>query len=144
MTSDSTPIEAPGGFAPVVALGSDDGSGHLSLVSHEAPLPTVALAPAAPAAVAGSASGATIVGPFVPAPLAPVYLTLSGSWSGTVRVLRSVDGGVTKQALTAGGAQWGVFHGNACEIVWQESEADAQLYLDIAPVSGTLTYRIAQ
>ena len=144
MPSETYPIEAPGGFAPVFALGSDDGSGQLALVSHGAPLPTVALAPAAPAPLTGSASNAMVAGPFEPTPLAPIFLTLTGDWSGTVRVLRSTDGGATKHPLTIAGSEWAVFHGNACEPVWQEGERGALLYLDITPTSGTLTYRIAQ
>ena len=144
MPSKTYPIEAPGGFAPVFALGSDDGSGQLALVSHGAPLPTVALAPVAPAPLNGSASNAKVAGPFAPTPLAPVFLTLTGEWTGTVRILRSIDGGATRHPLTIAGSEWAVFHGNACEPVWQEGESGAQLYLDIAPTSGTLTYRIAQ
>lgn len=144
MPLEPYPIEAPGGFAPVVALGIDDGSDQLALVSHGAPLPTVALAPVAPAPLNGSASNAKVAGPFEPTPLAPVFLTLTGEWTGTVRILRSIDGGATRHPLTIAGSEWAVFHGNACEPVWQEGESGAQLYLDIAPTSGTLTYRIAQ
>ena len=144
MTSETYPIEAPGGFAPVFALGSDDGSGQLALVSHGAPLPTVALAPTAPAPLIGNASNAMVAGPFEPTPLAPVFLTLTGEWTGMVRILRSIDGGATRHPLTIAGSEWAVFYSNACEPVWQEGERGALLYLDIAPTSGTLTYRIAQ
>ena len=144
MLSKTYPIEAPGGFAPVFALGSDDGSGHLALVSHGAPLPTVALAPTAPAALTVIASNAKVAGSFEPTPLAPVFLTLTGEWTGTVRVLRSTDGGATRQPLTIAGSEWAIFHGNACEPVWQEGERGAQIHLVLAPTSGTLTYRIAQ
>ncbi|WP_324828639.1 hypothetical protein [Qipengyuania zhejiangensis] len=144
MITDPVPIEAPGGFAPVVAFGSDDGSGHLTLASPDAPIPTVALAPAAPSPVQGSATSPGIAGPFAPAPFSPVYLTLSGDWEGRVQVLRSCDGGMTKHPLTLGGSGWGGFSANACEPVWSESERGAELYLQLAPVSGTIAYRVAQ
>ena len=144
MISQSVPIEAPGGFAPVMALGRDNGQGQLTLVSSYAPLPTIVLAPDTPAAFAGEASAAQVVGPFTPATLVPVYLTLAGDWTGSVRVLRSVDGGTTRHPLTLGGSGWACFSANACEPVWIESEMGAQLYLDLAPASGTLAYRIAQ
>ncbi|MEZ5680674.1 MAG: hypothetical protein R3E14_05195 [Erythrobacter sp.] len=76
-----------------MAIGQDDGSGCLSLVSNERPLPTVALAPAAPAPLEGSASAPMLAGPFTPAPLAPIYLTLSGAWQGSVQLMRSTADG---------------------------------------------------
>lgn len=144
MHSEPLPIEAPGGFAPVVALGHDDGAGILSLVSPVRPLPTVALAPAAPAALTGETAVAHIAGPFVPAPLAPVYLTLWGEWTGEARLLRSTDAGAELHPLTVGGAGWGRYSANACEPVWVESEAGAQLYLELAPQSGSISYRVSQ
>ena len=85
-----------------------------------------------------------LVGPIVPAALVPVFVTLSGEWTGTARLLRSVDGGLTKHPLTAGGAVWGAFSANACEPVWVESEDGAALYLELTPTSGTIAYRLAQ
>ncbi|MFA6218699.1 MAG: sialidase family protein [Erythrobacter sp.] len=144
MIIEPLPIEAPGDFAPVTALGYDDGTGFLALVSTGQPLPTVALAPAAPAALEGTTAAAQLAGPFVPTLLAPVYLALSGSWTGQVRVLRSTDGGATLHPLTLGGAGWATFAANACEPVWVESEAGAALYLELAPQSGTIAYRVSQ
>ena len=71
-------------------------------------------------------------------------LALTGTWAGTVQVLRSTNGGASSQALTMGGTAWGNFTGNCCEPVWDESEAAAQLYLQITLTSGSVTYRIAQ
>jgi hypothetical protein len=61
-----------------------------------------------------------------------------------VRLLRSTDGGATKLPVTVAGDTWAQFTANCCEPVWDESEASARLYLDIALTSGTITYRIAQ
>ena len=74
----------------------------------------------------------------------PVVLQLSGAWTGTVTVQRSVDGGATRAPLTAGGQEWGVFTANACEPIWIEQEAAATLYLDVAIAQGTLAYRVSQ
>ena len=138
-----TPIQSPGGYAASRAMAFADPVGDGVLVSAADPLP-VTLGSAATAALAGSTAASTVLGPYQPALGRGVMLTLSGSWSGTVKLLRSVDGGVTKLALTIAGASWGQFTANACEPVWEESEAAARLWLDVTLVSGTLTYRIAQ
>ena len=137
-------IEAPGGFAPVTAIGQDDGTGRLALISAERPLPTVALAPAAPVPLEGTAAVPGLAGPFAPAPFAPVYLALSGEWQGSVQLMRSTDEGATLHPVTLGGMAWGGYAANACEPVWVESEAAATLYLQLAPTSGTVTYRVSQ
>lgn len=61
-----------------------------------------------------------------------------------MKVLRSTDGGTTKLPLTIGGSAWGQFTGNCCEAIWEESEAAARLYRDIALTSGTVNYRLGQ
>lgn len=144
MIEDAIPVEAPGGFAPVIAIGTTDASGMLALVGDDAPMAMIARPPQAPPPLEGSATTSAIVGPFVPAALVPVFVTLSGEWTGTVRLLRSSDGGATKHPVTAGGGEWGAFSANACEPVWVESEEGAALYLDLAPASGTIAYRLAQ
>ena len=142
--SDPVPLQTPGGFAPAVAIGLDDGTGNLSLVADARPMPVRQTSAAAPAALTGEATADLIAGPFAPAALAAVYCTLEGDWQGTVSLKRSVDGGATLQPLTLAGSAWGTFSANACEPVWEESEAGAQLYLDCRIASGTLTYRLAQ
>lgn len=142
----NTPVKAPGGFAPAFALGQTDNDGNLTLVDSANPLP-VRLSEAqgsAPAALAGSASAATIAGPFTPTPGRPIYVKLSGAWEGTVTVQRSVDGGVSRDPLTIAGSPWGVFNGNACEAVWEENEAGAEFYLDVRPAMGNIDYRVSQ
>lgn len=138
-----TPIQNPAPFVPsrAVAFAAADGSNRL--VAAASPLPVTALPPA-PAAVAGTASSTTQIGPFQPAVGRPVILGLSGNWTGTARVLRSTDGGTTRLPLTSGGEAWGEFTGNCCEPVWEEYDEAAQLYLDLALTGGTVTYRLAQ
>jgi len=118
----------------------------LSLVDSARPLPVQAITAqdndVTP--LTGSTATATLAGPFTPAGSRPIMLTLGGSWQGSVRVLRSIDGGTTKTALTLAGDDWGLFTANACEPVWSEEEPGAAFYLDLAPASGTVTYRLAQ
>ena len=144
MIEDPIPVEAPGGFAPAFALGSTDAAGMLALIGDKTPLATVSRPPQAPPALEGEATGAQVAGPFTPAPFAPVFLTLSGEWEGAVRVLRSSDGGANQFPLTLGGSDWARFTANACEPVWAESEEGAALYLELAPTSGSIAYRLAQ
>lgn len=141
----STPqISYPAGYVTSTAVGFADASGGLTPVGAAAPLPVAQTRAVAPAPLQGQASGAAVAGPFVPLRDAPVHLQLSGSWTGTVTVQRSTDGGTTRQALTAGGQPWARFTANANEIVWQEGEDGASLFLDVALATGTVTYRVSQ
>ncbi len=142
--SEPIPVQTPGGFAPGFALGQDDGTGHFVLVGSANPLPTVAAPPEVPAPLAGTSAVALLDGPYAPAAFAPVYIALSGAWQGSVRLLRSTDDGATLHPLTMGGGPWGLFTANACEPLWQESEAGATLWLSIAPTEGTVTFRVSQ
>ncbi|OCC23880.1 hypothetical protein MB02_08640 [Croceicoccus estronivorus] len=144
----SYPIATPAGYAPAFALGFADNTGELSLVAQSAPLPVQIMNDSgnAPASepVAGDANGPETVGPFNPRPGAPVMLTLSGDWEGSVQLLRSVLDHAPPQPTTLAGEPWAHFTGNACEPVWIESETGARLHLAITVTSGTLSYRIAQ
>ena len=139
------PIQPPARYLPLVAIAFADDGGNGTTIDAAHPLPVSTLiAEAASDPPAGAAVASGSFGPFTPELGRPIWLTLSGSWSGSVAVKRSVDGGVTKLPLTVGGAAWGGFTGNACEPVAEESEAAAEYYLDVALVSGTLAYRVAQ
>jgi hypothetical protein len=81
---------------------------------------------------------------FVPELDRPIWVSLAGNWTGTVELLRSVDGGATLLPLTVGGIRWGRFTANANEPVADESEAGAAYYLAAAVQTGTLNYRVAQ
>src|SRR5690606_4243128 len=94
--------------------------------------------------LAGQAMESTVAGPYLPAPDRPMHLQISGTWQGSVTLERSVDGGATRQGLTAGGLPWARFSGNVNEPVWQESGRDATLWLNIKLDSGTLIYRLSQ
>ena len=138
-------VEVPAGFVPQYALAFGAVDGPAVAVHAANPLPVRAVQQAAAAsALAGTLSASDTVGPFVPDLGRAIWISLSGSWSGTVDVLRSVDGGATKLPLTIGGERWGRFGGNANEAVADESEAGATYYLAVALQAGTLTYRVAQ
>lgn len=138
-----TPIQSPSGYAVSQAVAYADVDGSARLVSTAAPLPVTMGNPAV-TPLAGTAAASGQVGPFQPVPGRAVVLSLSGTWSGTVRLLRSADGGTTRLPLTVAGAGWGQFTANCCELVWEESESTAQLYLDITLASGSVSYRLAQ
>lgn len=138
------PSHAPAGFVPLSAVATTLADGSAQPVGSTAPLPVVQVPPAAPVALAGVASGSAVAGPFAPQPGRPVILSLAGAWTGQVRVTRSTDGGTTRLGLTAGGAPFGTFTANACEAVWEESEAGATLHIEFTLSSGSATYRMGQ
>jgi hypothetical protein len=141
----ANPIAVPSGYATAFAVGFADAvSGNLSLVDSERPLPVITVAPGAASTLAGTATSSQIVGPFVPATGRPVYLTLSGSWQGTVSLERSINGGTTRYPVTLAGQTWGRFTGNVCEPVWEEQSDKASLFLNVVLTSGTLSYSLTQ
>ena len=143
------PISYPARYAPGVALNYADPQGNAVTVSQSAPLP-VTLAAAAGGSTSpqppltGTASAALTAGPYVPLAGKPLVLTLRGTWTGSVQLLRSIDGGANKLPVTIAGAPWASYSANACEPVWEENEANAAFYLQLAPASGAVLYRLAQ
>jgi hypothetical protein len=140
------PINYPANYAPGMAMSFANSSGQAVIVSAGSPLPVVMSAPTGggTAAVLAGSTATNLLTAALPAVPGPLTLALSGTWTGSVRLLRSTDGGTTKLPLTIGGAEWGRYRSNACEPVWEESESTARFYLDIQLSSGTLTYRLAQ
>jgi hypothetical protein len=139
----STTIAVPAGFAPAYAVGYARDDGQLALVSNVAPLPVATSAPA-PDPLAGQANTSELVGPFNPTAGRVIVVMLSGEWDGTVRLLRSTDGGVTQVPLRVGGSAWGEYTQSGCEQAWAETEEGTGFYLDIALNSGTVDYRVSQ
>jgi len=141
--SDPTPISAPAGYAPTFALGFADSEVNLSLVSDERRLP-VAVAPPAPEPLSGTASASAVVGPFAATAGRVITVSLDGDWEGTVRLLRSIDGGLSQSPLRVAGAPWAEFTASGCEQAWSETEDGASFYLEIALTSGAVSYRVSQ
>src|SRR4051794_26965052 len=101
-----SPIQNPAGYVPEHAVAFADVDGTAVPVAAAKPLP-VSLSQTANAALAGTAAATGLIGPFQPVLGRPVMLALSGTWSGTVKVTRSTDGGATKLPLTVVGTLWG-------------------------------------
>jgi len=96
--------------------------------------------------VSGSASVGTTTSPvFTPQLGRDMYLTLSGGWTGTVRVQRSTDNGVTWNNITIGGGQpWGVYTEACDEVVDTPTDGASRYRLSLVISTGTVTYRLAQ
>lgn len=141
--ANSLPINAPGGFAPVAALTFADDAGEAVTASRTTPLPVTVQPPAPTAAIEGTITSSARSAAFTGRPGLPIWITLSGGWSGSVQVLRSTDGGATKLPLTVAGQRWAQFTGPANEIVAEDAVPGASSALD-ADVTGTLQYWIGQ
>lgn len=139
-----SPLQNPARFVPPFAVSFANASGESDVVSAANPLPVSTIASAAPASLSGTATSSETVGPFLPIAGRPVMLTLSGTWSGSVSIRRSADGGTTKLPITALGKPYGTYSANICEPVWEEGEAGIQLYLAVTLASGTVSYRMGQ
>lgn len=141
---DDIPVKFPAGYASGTAIAYTAESGAIVLVGDGQPLPVSLGSTADPDVLAGTTALSTSVGPYAPVAGQPVVVQLSGTWTGTVTLQRSIDGGVTRLPVTAAGQSWGVFTANACEPVWSEQEVGAELYLQIQLTQGTLAYRVSQ
>jgi hypothetical protein len=139
----SLAISIPAGFAPAYAVGYAGAGGGLALVSDAAPLPVATAAPA-PAPLVGEAGASQTVGPFSATVGRVIVVTLDGTWTGTVRLLRSTDQGATRVPLRVGGVAWAEYTLPGCEQAWSETEEGASFYLDIALDSGAVAYRVSQ
>lgn len=138
-------VALPAGYITGQAIAYTTAADHAVLVTQAAPLPVAQTRIATTATVlVGTTSATATPGPFTPELCRPIWLTLSGTWTGGVQLLRSTDGGTTKLPLTAGGVGYAAFTGNANEAVIEESCAGATYYLAVTLSAGTLTYRLAQ
>jgi hypothetical protein len=145
MTDTPRRVMAPASFVPEHALAFADPAGNAVAVGADNPLPIrAAIRPSGIAPLSGSTASSGSFGPYAPALGRQMVVSLSGSWSGTVQLLRSIDGGATRLPLTAGGQSWATFTGNCNEPFGEEGEAGATYWLSVSLTSGTLTYRVAQ
>ena len=141
----SPPINAPAGFVPQQAVAFADQAGLAVPVDAAHPLPTTpSMSAASSAPLTGSVSASGVVGPFSPVLGRTIWVSLTGTWTGSVVVQRSIDGGATRQPLTVAGQSWASFTANANEPIGDETVAGATYYLAITINSGALSYRIAQ
>lgn len=119
---------------------------HPILIPETITIPMIVYMPSAtsdPLTGSANASGAT--GALVPTVGYNLYLTLTGTWSGTVRVQKTVDNGINWTTVTAGGgAQIGVFTQNCDESVLKVTDPKARYRLQFTMTSGTVVYRLGQ
>lgn len=93
----------------------------------------------------GEADSTSLVTPMLtPKTGYNLYLTLLGTWAGTVSVMCSRDGGATWFPVTASGESVGVFTRNCDEAVIKVTDPRARYRLNFAITSGEVTYRLAQ
>lgn len=138
------PIRLPGGYLPAEAIAFAAPGGDATLVSTATPLPVTLPIPAAGAVLSGSSAAPIVAGPFVPQGDRPIWLTLSGSWTGTAQLLRSTDGGATMLPMTLGGETAYRYTAPVNEPIAVETVAGASWHLQLTPGSGTIAYRVQQ
>src|SRR6218665_1296960 len=97
------PVSMPARAVSLHALAFGAVDSDAVAVDASNPLPvTTTTAPAHSTAMAGTASASGTSPAFAPQIGREIVLTLSGAWSGSVALLRSVDGGTTKLPATIG------------------------------------------
>jgi hypothetical protein len=89
-------------------------------------------------------AGVATIGPLNPLAGKEIWVTLSGTWTGTAQVMRSTDNGTTLLPLTVGGSAWGLYTTNANEQTAYPSDTAGAYFLVATITSGTLIYRVAQ
>ena len=133
---------------PATAARQDTGNSALAALAGP-------VLPATTEALSGAIADTNLhlIGPFSPQLSRPICLTVNATTltSGTVQLLRSIDGGATTLALTVFGDVYGKFgpYSNAMgalvnEAVWTETSALATFYLAIALTAGSVTYNLHQ
>ena len=138
-------VGSPGGFVPAYGIAFGAAGSPAVPVEPVNPLPVAqTVVAAASIALAGSTSATGAAGPFTPVLGRMIWLTLTGNWTGTVTVQRSIDGGITRLPMTVAGQPWASFTANANEAIGEESVAGASWYLQITLTAGTLAYRVQQ
>ncbi|NBC37379.1 hypothetical protein GTZ99_12540 [Novosphingobium sp. FSY-8] len=95
--------------------------------------------------VSGTLSASGNSGEFTPQLARPIWVTLSGSWAGSVQLKRSINGGSTWQAITTGsGTVKGVWTGSVNAQITEETCSRAIYRLEATLTSGALTYEVYQ
>ena len=96
-------------------------------------------------ALVGSTSVDAASAHFTPQLGRDMYLTLTGTWTGSVQVQRSTDNGASWNNITIGGGQvWGRYTGNCDEVVDTPTDGSAIYRLNIDITTGSVAYRLGQ
>lgn len=114
-------------------------------VSDTAPLPVMQTYPVATSVpVSGTATSSGVSGTFSPAMGLPIWLRISGTWTGNVALERSDDDGVTWFAATLYTGDALAWAQNVNAPVTEETVSGAQYRLNMSVSSGTIVYEIRQ
>lgn len=102
--------------------------------------------PATSSPLVGDTSGASgSSAAFTPQLGRDMYLTLTGTWTGTIQIQRSTDGGTTWRNITiGGGSPWGRYTVNCDEIVDRPTDASGTYRITWSGATGSAHYRLAQ
>lgn len=122
---------------------------NVALATLSSPL---AAATTTPLAATVADTGAHVLGPFSPQLTRPMCLTVCATTaaSGTLQLLRSIDGGATKLGLTIGGQPWatytfsGAIQAVVNEQVWTPVSALETFYIAVTLSAGTVTINLHQ
>jgi hypothetical protein len=138
-------VKLPAAYAPQFAIAFGAVGADVTAVDQDTPLPVEvrarqAASTAAP--VTGSLTMSGQSGAFTPELGRPIWLRLSGSWTGTVALERRLDAG-SWYPVTLGGEPLS-WTANRNEPVYEESVAGAQYRLNFASSGGTLDYEVRQ
>ena len=108
--------------------------------------PIIALMdPATPTALKGSVSNTSDSNTFIAQPGYNLYLTLTGTWDGTVVLQHTQLGsGVWSDVTGNGGTPIGTYITNCDEVVLKVTDPNARYRLKFTLTSGTVHYRLAQ
>lgn len=94
--------------------------------------------------VTGTANATSTTSVFTPQLGRDIYITLTGTWVGTVQLERSTNGTNFNKVTIGGGQNWGRYTGNCDEVVETPTDAAATYRLSITLTSGSVGYRLAQ
>jgi hypothetical protein len=131
------------------ATAANQALGNASLATISAPF---VAATSTPLTATINDTAAHMLGSFAPQLSRQIWLTLNATVaaSGTARLLRSNDGGITKIGVTLGGSMAASYQFSAAtgvivnEAILTETDASATYFLAITLSAGTVTVRVAQ
>ena len=119
---------------------------HPILLDSDTPIPMIVhTEPLVNPPVSGTVSVSGASNSLVTTPSYNLYLTLTGTWVGTVRLQKSIDNGVNWHLVTShSGTSVYEFTQNCDEALFTVTDPKARYRLQFVMTSGSVTYRLAQ
>lgn len=103
------------------------------------------VSPAKSIALVATVATTTTLGPFTPQLGREIWLTVSGTWTGSLQLVRSRDGGTTRLPLTySDGTAKPNLTTNVNSIIGVETVSGATYYLIVTITTGTAAVRLEQ